>query len=122
MATTDEQWDSSTDDDLETLRSTIRQSLDEIANDVGSAMRDARLQFPLGLTVPNSGHALVTMVTPVDPSDEDWSHATAIVRHIVSKKLGGIGLCSRPLLCAMANTTMSVAEIAPTVLAFDTRS
>ena len=37
----------------------------------GSGMRDARLHFPLGLTVPNSGDAVATMVTPDDPSDDD---------------------------------------------------
>ncbi len=122
MATTDDQWDSSTDDDLETQRSTIRQSLDQIANDVGIAMRDAHLHFPLGLTVPASWHAIVTIVTPVHPSDDDWSHTTAIAHQIVSKRLGGIGLCSRPLPCAIAKMTMSVAEITPNVLTFDTRS
>ena len=34
------------------------------------------------------------MVTPDDPSDDDWSHATAIVRQIVAKRLGGIRLRS----------------------------
>jgi hypothetical protein len=64
--------------------SVIRQSLDEIANEVGAALRDARLDFPVGLTIPSSGYALITMATPVDPSDDDLSQATAIVRHIVS--------------------------------------
>ena len=52
----------------------------------------------------------------LDPSDDDWSHATDIVRHITSKKLGKIGLRSWPLPCAMVDTTMSVAEITPNVL------
>ena len=88
-------------------RSIIRQSLDEIANDVGMAMRDASLDFFLGLAVQNSGEALLTMVTPGDPSDEDWSHATGIV----SKKLGGMRLRSRPLACAEANATMNAVDI-----------
>jgi hypothetical protein len=122
MDTTDEQQDPSDDDHLETLRSIIRQSLNEIANDIGAAMRDAQLSFPVGLTCPSSGDTLVTMVTPVDPSDDDWSQATGIVRHIVSKKLGGIRLRSRSLSCAMVHSPMSMAEITANALDFDTRS
>ena len=85
-------------------------------------MRDVHLDYPVGLTVPISGEALITMVTPVDPSDDDWSHATAIVRQIVAKRLGGIRLRSRPLTCAMANAPMNAAEITRNALEFDTRS
>jgi hypothetical protein len=119
--TIDEQQQPSDDDDLETLRSIIRQSLDEIANDIGAAMRDAHLNFPVGITTPSSGSSIVTMVTPVDPSDDDWSQATTIVRQIVGKKLGSIGLCSHSLPCAMVNAAMSGAEITANALDFDTR-
>ena len=78
--TTDDKLESADDDKLETQKSIIQQSLDEIASELGLAMRDANLDYPVGLTVPISGEALITMVTPVDPSDDDWSHATAIVR------------------------------------------
>ena len=122
MDDTDHQQEPSDDDALETLRLIIRKSLDEIADEIGVAMRNARLQFPLGLTVPNSGYAIVTMVTPDDPSDDDWSHATTIVCQLVGKKLGGIDLRSRPLPCAMVNATINAAEITPNALAFDTRS
>ena len=122
MNTTDDQLEPTDDDELETQRSIIRQSLDEIAEELGVAMRAANLHYPIGLTVPISGEALVTMVTPVDPSDDDWSHATAIVRQIVSRRLGGIRLRSRPLTCAMANAPMNAAEITRNALEFDTRS
>ena len=36
-------------------REIIRQSLDEIAAEVATALRDAHLDFPVFLTVPNSG-------------------------------------------------------------------
>ena len=36
-------------------REIIRQSLDEIATEVGTALRDAHFDFPVFLTVPNSG-------------------------------------------------------------------
>ena len=39
-------------------REIIRQSLDEIAADVATALRDACLNFPVFLTVPNWGTRL----------------------------------------------------------------
>ena len=33
-------------------------------------MRDVGLTFPLYITVRNSGDALVTIATPLDPSDD----------------------------------------------------
>jgi hypothetical protein len=122
MDTIDEQQEPSDDDDLETMRSAIRQSLNEIVNDIGAAMRNAHLNFPVGLTTPSSGSSIVTVVTSIDPSEDDWSHATTIIREIVAKKLGGIRLCSRSLPCAIANATMSGAEITANALDFDTHS
>ena len=120
----DEQQEPFTDDDhdLEEQRSIIRQSLDEIAADVGTALLKANLTFPIGLTTPTSGRALLTIVTQNDPSDVEWAKASEIVRRIVSKKLDGIELRSRPLPCAMVNVPISAAEILPNTLAFDTRS
>ncbi len=109
-------------DDLEEKRSIIRQSLDEIAADVGIALLKANLTFPIGLTTPSSGHAFLTIVTQNDPSDEEWAKASEIIRHIVSTKLGGIELCSRSLPCTMANAPISGTEISSNTLAFDTRS
>ena len=65
----------STDDKLDAQRDIIRQSLDAITNDIGMAMRDVGLTFPLYITVRNSGDALVTIATPLDPSDADGSSA-----------------------------------------------
>jgi hypothetical protein len=101
----------STDDEPDAQRAVIRLALDEIADEVGAALRDAHLDFPVGLAVPSSGYAFITMVTPVDPSEDDWVQATGIVRHIISSKLGGIRLRSRPLPCAMVNATMGAAEV-----------
>jgi hypothetical protein len=113
--------DDEDDSDHEISRSIIRQSLTEIANVVRTEMNGAGLSFPFGLTVPESGLSLVTMVTPIDPSDGDWSQATTIVCEIVAQKLGGMRLRCRPLPCVMVNPTMTVAEIVPNRLAFDTR-
>jgi hypothetical protein len=125
MDNIDDQQEPFTDDDdvvLEEQRSIIRQSLDQIAADAGIALLKAKLTFPIGLTTPTSGRALLTIVTQNDPSDEEWAQASKIVRHIVSKKLDGIGLSSRSLPCTMVNAPISAAEISPNTLAFDTRS
>ena len=92
-------------------REIIRQSLDEIAAEVGTALRDAHLDFPVFLTVPNSGNSLATMASPLDSSDGDWSHASAIVCRIIGQRLGDARLCGRPLHCAVANATVGAAEV-----------
>ena len=71
------------DDRLNAQRDIIRQSLDAIANDIGMAMRDVGLTFPVYMTVRNSGDALVTIATPLDPSDADWQQASEIVCRII---------------------------------------
>jgi hypothetical protein len=113
--------DEKDDISLEAQRSILRQSLDETANAVRIEMNGAGLSFPFGMTVPESGLSLVTMVTPVDPSDEEWSQATTIVCQIVAQKLGGIGVRCRPLPCVMVNPTMMAAEVVSNTPAFDTR-
>jgi hypothetical protein len=111
MDNLDDQNDTQFDDRLESQREAIRQSLDAIANDVGMALWDAGLRFPVYLTIPNSGDALATFATPLDPSDSEWSQASTIVSRIVSKTLGDISLRTRPQECAMARATMSAADV-----------
>jgi hypothetical protein len=95
----------------EAQRAVIRQSLDEIAAEVGVALRDAHLDFPVYITVPNSGESLATMACPLDPSNGDWSHASAIVCRIIGQRLGDARLRGRPLHCAVANATVGAAEV-----------
>ena len=95
----------------EAQREIIRQSVNEIAAEVGIALREAHLDFPVFLTVPNSGDSLATMASPLDPSDGDWSHASAIVCRIIGQRLGDARLRGRALHCAVANATMGAAEV-----------
>jgi hypothetical protein len=53
----------------------------------------------------------VTMATPLDPSDDEWSHVTKIVCKTVSDRLNGIKLRGREMICAMANSTMVAADL-----------
>jgi hypothetical protein len=99
----DEQDDLIFDDRLDAQRDIIRQSLNEIANDIGMAMRDVGLTFPLYMTVRNSGDALVTIATTLDPSNADWQQASEIVCRIIEEKVGCDRLRGQELPCAIAN-------------------
>jgi len=88
---------------LNAQRDIIRQSLDAITKHIGMAMRDVGLTFPLYITVRNSGDALVTMMTPLDPSDEQWQHAREIVCRTLEERVGCGRLGGRELACAVAN-------------------
>ena len=100
-----------TDDEPEAQRTVIRQSLDEVAAEIGVALRNAHLDFPVFLTVPNSGHSVATVACPLDPSDTEWSLATAIVCRIIGQRLGDVRLRGRSLHCAVANAQMGAAEV-----------
>ncbi len=104
---------SSTGNKLDTQRDIIRQSLDAITNDIGLAMRDVGLTFPLYITVRNSGDALVTIATPFDPSDEQWQHAREIVCRTLEERVGCGRLGGRELACAIANAgAINAADVA----------
>ena len=92
-------------------RDLIRQSLNEIANDLSMEMRDSKLDFPVYMTVPNSGKSLATLATPLDPPDEDWEKVTAIVCRILQERIGGGRLRGKELTCVIANGSMAAADV-----------
>jgi len=97
---------------LEAGRAILRHSLDQIAAEVGVALCDGGLDYPIYMSVPNSGDALGMIITPVDPSDDDWGKVVAIFSKIVEERLGCGGLRSRDLPCAApANSSMSAADV-----------
>jgi hypothetical protein len=100
----------STSERLAAHREIIRQSLDEIANDVGSALRDVGLNYPIYMTVPHSGDPIATIATPLNPSNDDWLKMSAIACRVVGRRLG-IRLRDKTLPCAMANAAMSAADL-----------
>ena len=101
----------STDDGREAQREIIKLALDEIATEVGTALRDAHLDFPVFLTVPNSGTPLRRWHARSIRPTADWSHASAIVCGIMGKRLGDVRLRGRALHCAVANATMGAADV-----------
>jgi len=118
----DGSFDLSANEEPEGQRAIIRLALGEIAADLGVQLQAANLNYKVFLTVPNSGKSIATVATPADPTDEDWSHVSEIVCHLIGKRLGGMKFQGRTLPCVMANGAMSATEITPNVLNFDTRS
>jgi hypothetical protein len=76
MSTIEPQNELSTGDKLDAQWGIIRQSLNAIASAIGMALRDVGLAFPVFITVRNSGSAMVTIATPLDPSDADRQRAS----------------------------------------------
>ena len=101
--------------DIDAQRAILRTSINQIADEVGIAMRDAGFRFPVYLTVRNSGEPLATAATPLDRSNTDWDHAITIVCQIIGKWVGSDKLRGRELACAIANA----ARITATELADD---
>jgi hypothetical protein len=92
-------------------RAILSQLLPDIVNDVGMALRDAGLYFPIFITLPTSGNAIATIATPLDPSDDDWREASDIACEIIQKRIGSGPLFGRTMACAVANGTISAAEV-----------
>ena len=101
MNTFDEQDDLIFDDRLDTQRDIIRQSLNEIANDIGMAMRDVGLTFPVYMTVRNSGDALVTIATTLDPSDADWHRHRKSSVGLYKRRLAAVGCAGKHCLALL---------------------
>ena len=99
-------------DDLDTQRDSIRGSLDAITNDFGMALRDAGFgHIPVYFVVPNSGDALASLATPLDPSEDDWSRILEIAYRVIQEKIGCGNLRGRALTCAAINTPMTSADV-----------
>jgi hypothetical protein len=73
--------------------------------------RPSEEHLPRGICVPSSGYAIVSMMTPLDPSDRDWCCIGDIVREIISERLDGTELRSNELPCTMASAQLGAAEI-----------
>ena len=111
MGTKHKQREAAAQRELNAQREALRLALTELATEVGTALRDANLDFPVYLTVPSSGGSLATMACPLDPSDSEWSQASAIVCRIIGKRIGDDRLRARPLVCAVANETIAAADV-----------
>jgi hypothetical protein len=103
---------SSTDGKVEGKRKIIRQSLDQIKDEIEHALQDANLNSPINIVVP-SRYSLVTIGGTRNLPPDEWSRMSAIVREIVGKRLGSGGLRGRPLARATAIAKLIAADVAP---------
>jgi hypothetical protein len=107
--------DSSASDRIDAEREIIRKSLDEIVQEVGAKMRAADLTYPVFMTIPGSGAAIMTFATPVDggnDNNDEWPKISAIIQEIISDHLDGIALRSQSMPCAMVSMTkMNAADV-----------
>jgi hypothetical protein len=101
----------SADDEPEAQRAVLRLALNDIVAEVETALRDAQLDFPVYVAISNSGKSLAMMSCPLDPSDTQWSKATAIVCRIIGARLGNVRLRGRALHCPVANGTIAATDV-----------
>ncbi len=98
--------------DLDTQRAILTRSITDITNDLGTALRDAGLHFPVYITVRSSGNSLATIATPLDPSETDWDRASEVVCQVLGRWVGCERLVGWPLVCAVANAArISASEL-----------
>ena len=50
--------------DLDDQREILKKSIDDIAGEIGMALKDAGLPFPIYISVRTSGESLATIATP----------------------------------------------------------
>jgi hypothetical protein len=100
-------------EDFDPDRETIRQSLDAVSSDIGMAMRDAGLgAIPVFILVPNSGNAVATVMTPLDPTEEVWARIMEIACRVIQEKIGSGRLHTREMAWTMANELDGVPDVA----------
>lgn len=94
--------------DLEPVDPAIRRkqvtgNIDEIARLTKQSMAANGLTLPIGLLVPSSGQALLTITstTEPDPTDDEWERVCDIVIGVAEKVLGIKGLISREVFCSL---------------------
>jgi hypothetical protein len=98
-------------EDFDPDREMIRQSLDAISSDIGMAMRDAGLGgIPTYVVIPNSGFAIATVMTPLDPTEEVWARIMEIACRVIQEKIGSGRLHTREMAWTMANEPSGVAD------------
>jgi hypothetical protein len=100
------QQDASIGERLEPERAIIRRSLNEIAQELGKALRDAGLNYPVRLVVPHAGDAVALIAFLLDPPDSKLSQISEILCRIIGGRLGGIVLRSRELPCTIADASV----------------
>jgi hypothetical protein len=92
----------STDDEAD-YRERAAAKLDQIARDAKEAMAYQGIDTPLFFLVPNSGDAILTFGTTLDPDDDEWNRIGEIVSNIVRHTVGLDRVRCQPVVCATSH-------------------
>jgi hypothetical protein len=101
----------SSDQRLSEYRTKVAGSLAAIASEIEIALRNAKLHYPVFLSVPSSSHAIAAFATPLDPDDMDWDRIEEIVCSTITREIGCGKLRGNELPCAAANIHMGAADL-----------
>src|SRR5579871_1843468 len=102
--------------DLADIRRTaIRPVLDQIAAALENAMRTTGLDFPVHLSIPTTGSAIITVGTQASPPPEQWDQAIELLSRILGQQFPGMRrLLNREISCGLVTPTSVAAEITTT--------
>ena len=98
-------------DRIDAQREIIRQSLDEIAAEVGTRTGRGGDYLSGLYDRPQFWNLARNGRHTTRPAVEDWSKVMAIVCRIIERRVGTGELRGRELPCAMANATMGAADV-----------
>jgi hypothetical protein len=92
--------DPALDDDVTAYRGLAAAKLDQIAHDAKEALAYRGIDTPLFFLVPNSGNAILTFGTTLDPDDALWSEVSEVVSGVVRQLVGLNHTQCREVVCA----------------------
>ena len=88
------------DDDVTAHRELAAAKLDQIARDAKEALAYQGIDTPLFFLVPNSGNAILTFGTTLDPDDALWRQVSEVVSGVVRQLVGVDHTRCREVVCA----------------------
>jgi hypothetical protein len=83
-------------------RQILSACLTDIAEEVTAALTNAGITIPVFMSIPSSGRAVLSYMTPDDPDDDVWQEVGEIIGDIVAERIGIDLLNAEPLVCASA--------------------
>jgi hypothetical protein len=84
--------------------------LDQIARDAKEALAYQGIEAPLFFLVPNSGNAILTFGTSLDPDDNEWNRVAEIVSAIVRHTVGLDRTRCQEVVCMTTDDQPSAAD------------
>jgi hypothetical protein len=99
------------DHKLEAQRAILRATLPSTVVEIEIALRDAGLHYAVYIGIPNSGAAIATLTSPLDPNDAEWERINEIVRGVIGGRVGVLKLLSQEVACGAATGIIAAADL-----------